>query len=119
MSLRSWPIPSERNNSPRADRAWLVLGAAGALIVTGMFSCSYVAEAGYSTEDAQEFLAEAGYTDIELVETNHLFIGCSDRSKQVSYDYEVDLATGQQDVDVRVCVGVVTDPTIQFIDKDS
>lgn len=71
-------------------------------------------KATYGADDAQEYVEDSGYTNVQLEDTDTILVGvrgCGEKDA-VSYEFSAESPSGS-DVDVLVCKGLLKGATLR------
>lgn len=99
----------ERLSTPVA-----ILGIALAFSGGASWVAGEITKATYGSDDAKEYVEDNGYTNVELEDTDTVFVGVRGCAQQdtLSYEFHADSPAGNE-VDVLVCKGLLKGATLR------
>ncbi len=93
----------------------VAFGAAVAVSVPAQYGAAKLSERSYDGSDAQEYLEDAGYTDVEYQDTSRLFVqltGCG-RDDVIKFEFEAIAPATGREVQLAVCDNIFKGATIR------
>ncbi|HET7673080.1 MAG TPA: hypothetical protein VFK11_01025 [Candidatus Saccharimonadales bacterium] len=99
----------ERISTPIA-----IFGIALAFSGGASWGAGELTKATYGSDDAKEYVQDNGYTNVELEDTDTVFVGVRgcDQKDTLSYEFSAEAPSGN-DVDVLVCKGLLKGATLR------